>query len=146
MPDCYLTSNCSAEMISNDLYTKFVLPLDQRLTDTFGSFGIHHCGKTMEHVAQGYSKVKGLTFAEVGAGSDLAYVRSVFPTLPLNARYSAVNLKHESREEIEANVRILYTSGKGEEGHLSISCVGIDSNTPDENVRWFLEACSKYNA
>ncbi len=90
MPDCYLTSNCSVEMISNDLYTKFVLPL--------------------------------------------------------NARYSAVNLKHESREEIEANVRILYTSGKGEEGHLSISCVGIDSNTPDENVRWFLEACSKYNA
>ena len=30
MPDCYLTSNCSVEMISNDLYTKFVLPLDQR--------------------------------------------------------------------------------------------------------------------
>ena len=133
-------------LCGNDLYTKFVLPLDQRLTDTFGSFGIHHCGKTMEHVAQGYSKVKGLTFAEVGAGSDLAYVRSVFPTLPLNARYSAVSLKHESREEIEANVRILYTSGKGEEGHLSISCVGIDSNTPDENVRGFLEACSKYNA
>lgn len=75
MPDCYLTSNCSVEMISNDLYTKFVLPLDQRLADTFGSFGIHHCGKTMEHVAQGYSKVKGLTFAEVGAGPGLCPIR-----------------------------------------------------------------------
>ena len=67
VPECYLTSNCSVEMISNDLYEEFLLKFDQELADAFGNFGIHHCGKSMEHVVEGYSKVKGLTFAEVGA-------------------------------------------------------------------------------
>ena len=90
--ECYRTSNCSVEMISNDLYEEFLLKYDQELADAFGNFGIHHCGKSMEHVVEGYSKVKGLTFAEVGAFSDIKTVRSHLPGIFLNARYSPVRL------------------------------------------------------
>lgn len=142
-PDCYLTSNCSVEMVSNDLYEEFLLKYDQQLADAFGSFGIHHCGQSMEHVVQGYSKVKGLTFAEVGAGSDLKAVRAKLPGLFLNARYSPARLLTATDEEIQAEVQGLYDSGKDAAGeNLSVSCVGIDGNVEDDRIASFLVACT----
>lgn len=144
-PNNYLTSNCSVEMVSNACYEEFLLPHDTRLAEAFPDFGIHHCGKTMEHVCEGYAKVPNLTFAEVGAGSDMAFVRSRFPELWLNARYSAVKLAGQTESEIEDEVNRLLSEGKAEEGHLSISCVGIDKNCPEEKVLAFLKACEKAN-
>lgn len=140
-PQCYLTSNCSVEMISNELYEEFLLPEDQRLSDAFGNFGVHHCGATMEHVADGYAKLRGLTFAEVGAGSDLKAVREKLPGIWLNARFSPVELTNASEDEIRAQVQSLVRSGNGEAGLLSVSCVGIDADVSDEQVEHFLKAC-----
>lgn len=141
VPDCYLTSNCSVEMVSNDLYEQFLLKYDQELADVFGSFGIHHCGKSMEHVVQGYSKVKGLTFAEVGAFSDIKAVRSQLPGIFLNARYSPVRLMHASKEEIFSEVAYLAEAGQENGKLISVSCVGIDNHVSDTQIRYFLEAC-----
>lgn len=141
MPECYLTSNCSVEMISNQLYEEFLLKWDQKLADAFGSFGIHHCGGTMEHVAEGYAKIKGLTFAEVGAGSDIRAVREKLPAVWLNARVSPVDLKNASSSEIEKKVEALVREGSACGGRLSVSCVGIDADVTDEQVTGFLEAC-----
>lgn len=141
--ECYLTSNCSVEMISNELYEKFLLEQDQRLADTFGHFGVHHCGGTMEHVVDGYAKLRGLTFAEVGAGSDLKVVREKLPGIWLNARFSPVPLKEVSEDEICAQVEKLFRDGRGNEGKLSVSCVGIDAQTTDAQVETFLKACSQ---
>lgn len=143
VPDCYLTSNCSVEMISNDLYEEFLLKHDQRLANEFGSFGIHHCGQTMEHVIEGYSKIRGLTFAEVGAGSDLAAVRAKLPDVFLNARFSPAALLDASEDEIRAQVQKLKADGDNGNGKLSISCVGIDQNVTDEKICAFLKACKE---
>lgn len=141
MPEVYLTSNCSVEMISNELYEKFLLKHDKRLADVFGSFGVHHCGGSMEHVVEGYSKIKGLKFAEVGAFSDMKAVRAKLPGVFLNARYSPVRLLDASDSEIHEEVSALILDG-GENGkNISISCVGIDKNVKDEKIISFLEAC-----
>ncbi|HIR24405.1 MAG TPA: hypothetical protein IAB34_02695, partial [Candidatus Egerieimonas faecigallinarum] len=110
-------------------------------SDAFGNFGVHHCGGTMEHVADGYAKLRGLTFAEVGAGSDLEAVREKLPGIRLNARFSPVELTNASEDEIRSQVQSLVRSGKGEAGLLSVSCVGIDADVPDEQVEYFLKAC-----
>lgn len=143
MPECYLTSNCSVEMISNQLYEEFLLKCDQRLADAFGNFGIHHCGGTMEHVADGYAKVNGLVFAEVGAGSDIRAVREKLPDIWLNARFSPVDLKEASVSKIEEKVNLLVREGKNPEGKISVSCVGIDADVEIEQVCVFLKACQK---
>lgn len=143
VPDCYLTSNCSVEMISNDLYEQFLLKYDQKLADAFGSFGIHHCGQTMEHVVEGYKKVKGLTFAEVGAGSDMAAVRNALPNVHLNARVSPVKLMTGSEDDIRDEVRRLKEQGDNNKGLFSISCVGIDQSVSDEKICAFLKACKE---
>ena len=141
VPECYLTSNCSVEMISNDLYEEFLLKFDQELADAFGNFGIHHCGKSMEHVVEGYSKVKGLTFAEVGAFSDIKTVRSHLPGIFLNARYSPVRLMNASKEDIFSEVKALAENGQEKGQKISVSCVGIDNHVTDTQIRYFLEAC-----
>ena len=128
-------------MISNDLYEEFLLKYDQELADAFGNFGIHHCGKSMEHVVEGYSKVKGLTFAEVGAFSDIKTVRSHLPGIFLNARYSPVRLMNASKEDIFSEVKYLAENGQENGQKISVSCVGIDNHVSDTQIRYFLEAC-----
>ena len=143
VPECYLTSNCSVEMVSNAQYEEFLLQWDQKLADAFGSFGIHHCGQSMEHVVEGYAKVRRLTFAEVGAGSDIAAVRAALPDIHLNARVSPVSLMTMDDRQIEELVRSLYENGKAADGEkLSISCVGIDKDVTDERICAFLKACA----
>lgn len=140
-PNVYLTSNCSVEMISNEMYEKFLLPCDRKLAKTFGSFGVHHCGATMEHVVDGYQKIPNLEFAEVGALSNLNLVRSRLSGVFLNARYSPARLLEASEEEMVREVRGLAAAGTQNGGLLSISCVGIDRNATDDKIRSFLKAC-----
>jgi len=142
-PEVYLTSNCSVEMVSNDLYEKFLLPYDQQMADAFGSFGVHHCGKSMEHVVEGYSKIKGLDFAEVGAFSDMKAVRRALPSVFLNARYSPVRLMNATGEEVMEEVRALVEDGAENGGLISVSCVGLDKNISDDKIKYFLEACRR---
>lgn len=141
-PQNYCTSNCSVEMVSQDIYEEFLLEYDNRLADAFTDFGIHHCGKTMEHVVNGYAKVHNLKFVEVGAFSDLAAVAAALPAdMMINARYSPVRLMQASEDEIRAElaemVRIV------PEKRLSISCVGIDRDCPEDKIDMFLQACKE---
>ena len=55
-PSVYLTSNCSVEMLSLDIYEEFLLECDRKLAKAFQPFGIHHCGQTAEHISEGYKK------------------------------------------------------------------------------------------
>ena len=141
VPDVYLTSNCSGERAANDIYAHFLLTHDRRLADAFGQFGIHHCGKSMEHVVDGYSKIKNLAFAEVGAFSDIKAVRGKLPGVFLNARYSPVRLMSASETQITEEVQALVRDGQENGRKVSVSCVGIDSQVPDTQIRYFLRAC-----
>lgn len=141
-PQVYCTSNCTVEMVSQDVYEEFLLPLDNRLADAFPHFGIHHCGRTMEHVVNGYAKVHNLEFVEVGAFSDLGAVARTLPEhMLINARYSPVRLagvsEAELRTELEEMVRLVPGP------RLSISCVGIDASVPEEKVCAFLRICKE---
>jgi uroporphyrinogen-III decarboxylase len=140
MPDVYLTSNCTVEMVSLDTYNEFLLKYDNMLAQEFKPFGIHHCGRTMEHVVEGYEKVRNLAFAEVGAFSDIGFVRKHLPDVYLNARYSPVKLIDVSLSELREDVEKIYQVA-GPADLLSISCVGIDTHVTDEKVESFIKIC-----
>ena len=122
-------------MISGNTYENFLLQADIKLAGEFKPFGIHHCGQTMEHVAQGYRKVTNLAFAEVGAGSDIAKVRQALPEVFLNLRYSPVKIKTAAFDEM---MQELETMAKAAETMFSISCVGIDADTEDGQIENFI--------
>lgn len=146
MPNVYLTSNCTCEMISNDHYEEFLLEYDNKLADAFGSFGVHHCGASMEHVIEGYSKLKNLDFIEVGAGSDVNAIRKKLPNIFMNLRVSPVALSTMNKEEMKEHVSKLVEAGTNNNKQVSVSCVGIDDKVTDEQLLSFLSACKNINA
>lgn len=142
VPEAYITSNCSVEMVSLDIYNEFLLKYDNMLSEEFKPFGIHHCGRTMEHVVQGYKRIKDLAFAEAGAFSDIGLVRKHLPHVYLNARYSPVKLIDASLSELEKDIAKI-RSDAGPDRLLSISCVGIDAQVTDEKIVSFLNICKQ---
>lgn len=137
-PGIYVTSNCTVEMVSNRLYEDYLLYCDNNLSSRFGEFGVHHCGKSFEHLINGYSKVINLRFLEVGAFSDASAARAAFPNIYINFRVSPVMLKGAVEDTIREALGNILNNGYSEE-LTSISCVGIDRDTPDINVSTFLK-------
>lgn len=141
-PNCYVTSNCTVEMISQAMYEEFLLEYDNRLATEFPDFGIHHCGKTMEHVVKGYAKVNNLKFVEVGAFSNLEAVADALSgDVLINARYSPVQLMSTTEEQLRKDLKTMTEIVPGD--RLSISCVGIDASCSDDRIKLFLAACKE---
>ncbi|MBQ8954145.1 MAG: hypothetical protein IJ048_08520 [Clostridia bacterium] len=141
-PHVYLTSNCSVTMISNAMYCEHLLKYDTELGEAFPDFGIHHCGGNMETVIEGYLKVPNLHFLEIGAGSNLEQVARALRAhgredIVSCIRYSPVKLKDATVETIrEDTERALEAFGSDEK--LCFSCVGIDAEVSDEQVKAYL--------
>ncbi len=129
----FVTSNCSVTMISNQLYEKYLLPYDNMLSQALQPFGIHHCG-VMDDYLEGYAKVENLSFLEAGWGSSISKIRKYFPNIQLNTRISPVRLLTLSEEEIRQDVLELIRGGAPLD-RFSISSVGVEYGTPDENIR-----------
>mgnify|MGYP007058964388 CR=1 FL=1 len=113
-----------------------------QLAEHFGVFAVHHCGMHCERFAPLYRKIPNLVWLEAGAHSDFHAVRSACENSWLNLRYSPQNLLGESIPEIQENVRSQFSSASFEKRNdfTSMSCVGIDVNTPDQNVIAFCRA------
>ena len=148
IPEVYLTSNCSVTMISNQMYSDFLLEYDTCLAEEFTSFGIHHCGSNLENVIEGYLKVPNLKFIEIGAGSNLYDVEECLKKnkredVVLCIRYSPVKLRTATVEsihkEVEEAINIF-----GSDEKLCFSCVGIDSSVEIDKVRDYLSVFRKY--
>ncbi len=138
-PGLYVHSNCSVEMISEDCYRDFLLDYDVKLSGQFQPYGIHHCGQSMEHVAEGYADIPDLSFAEVGAGSDIKAVRTALPDCWLNLRYSPVRLTDVNEGDLQHELHQMFQDAGGSDAPVSLSCVGIDKSVPDEQISMFLK-------
>ena len=96
----------------------------------------------MESVIEGYLDVPNLKFIEIGAGSDLNKIAAALNArgrkdMICNVRYSPVKLKTADRAAVEADTAAAIAAF-GSDEKLYFSCVGIDADTPDENIRAYL--------
>jgi len=143
-PNVYVTSNCTVQMVSPQIYEEYLLTYDNilshELTDPKHGFGIHYCGKNMEKILPSLKKIKNLKFLEVGWGSDVGKVRTVFPNVVISARISPVRLLRNSKREVEKDVRKLM-----EDGASYVCCAGVDPETPDENIRTLYRVAREYS-
>ncbi len=136
-PNIYVTSNCTCEMISRDIYREFLQGPDRALSEVFQPFGIHHCGQSAEHLIDAYRELKP-DFIEIGAGSDIEACCKDGEEKFVNLRFSPVLLLELTAEKIREKVnKMAIEAGSA---NFSFSCVGIDAATPDENTAAFLES------
>lgn len=139
-----VVSNCTVSMISPSMYERFVLPHDRALATRLQPFGIHHCGTNMHLFAQSYAKVGAVKFYEVGWGSDVQQCRRVLGEVAwLNARLSPVRLLNCTPAEIRQDVMNLLSAGRPLDT-LSISVMGVEYGTPDENVEAAVAAVEEF--
>ncbi|MFC1552520.1 uroporphyrinogen decarboxylase family protein [Candidatus Latescibacterota bacterium] len=142
-PSINLHSNCSVQMISNEIYEEFLLPSDIALSEHLQPYGIHHCGDNMHNVAAGYSKVKEACFFDVGWGADIAYCRKMIPDAFFNVRLSPVKIKNCTPDEVEDDLKGLLENA-GDLSQVGICCINMDHGTPDENVARIFEVAERY--
>ena len=144
-PRINIQSNCSVQMISNDMYEEFLLPHELELSQNLQPYGIHHCGDNMHTVAEGYGKVKEACFFDVGWGADIAYCREKIPDAFFNVRLSPVKIQKCTPEEVESDLVDLLDNA-GDLSKVGICCINMDAGTPDENVAKIFEVAERYRA
>jgi hypothetical protein len=142
-PRLNLHSNCSVQMISRATYEQFLLPHECWLAERLQPYGIHHCGDNLEHVVEAYARVPGLSYVDVGWGSDVAACRRVLPGTFFSLRLSPVRLRTQTPDEVRADAGRLLEQG-GPIDKLALCCVAIDADTPDDNVRAIFEAAARH--
>ncbi len=142
-PAITLHSNCSVQMVSNDLYETFLLPHDQFLARELPPYGIHHCGDNMHKVAPGYAKVPDACFFDVGWGADLAECRRWLPDAFFNIRLSPVRVAAGTPDDVERDLAGLLESA-GDLSNIGVCCINMAAGTPDENVRRIFEVVERY--
>lgn len=97
----------------------------------------------MERFLPAYARLKS-HFFEIGWGSDVRKCRKVLGSnVYINARLSPVRLKNCSKKEIIEDTKKLMKQG-GPLKTFSISSMGIEYGTPDENIEAVVEAVEKH--
>jgi len=128
-----LHSNCSVTMISPDVYKNLLLKYDIEMAKKLQPYGIHHCGNNMHVHAEGYAKVNGASFFDVGWGSDISYCRKKLPNAFLNLRYDPVKIKDAKTDEIKADIQKMI-SQSADLGKTGVCCINMGWDVPDENI------------
>jgi uroporphyrinogen-III decarboxylase len=132
-PAINLVSNCTVQMISNELYETFMLPYDTQMARRLQPFGIHHCGDNMHNVAGGYAKVPDVCFFDVGWGADIGECRRRLPEAFFNIRLSPVKLMNCTPAEVRDDMlRTIKDAGDPE--RVGFCCINMDHGVPEENV------------
>jgi hypothetical protein len=142
-PEINLQSNCSVQMISNEMYETFLLPHEIKLSSKLQPYGIHHCGNNMHNVAEGYAKVQEACFFDVGWGSDIAYCRKKIPDAFFNLRLSPIKIQKCTPQEVEHDLINLLDQA-GDLSKVGICCINMDYGTPDEDVAKIFEVAERY--
>lgn len=141
-PRLFLHANCSVQMISPRSYRELHLPVERRMAAAIQPFGIHHCGDNTHRMAAAYAEL-GITFADVGWGSDVAACRAALPNAFLNLRLSPIRMLQCTPVEVAADAeKLLQAAGPLDKAGLC--CINMDDGTPDDNLFAAYEVMERY--
>lgn len=106
---------CSACMVSPELFCEFVVPTLDRFGESLGPVRFHSCGSS-DHILKALRDVKNLSSLDMGGETSVAAARETFGrNLPLSIAPLAGDLTSESPERVlEWARRILAENGEGE--------------------------------
>ncbi|MDA3957096.1 uroporphyrinogen decarboxylase family protein [Oceanispirochaeta sp.] len=130
--------NCTVALISPDIYRTYFLPYDIKTAARYSSiYGVHHCGANMHLFSDYYGQLGEGIWFDIGYGSDVKSCMSSLKTgekMPFwSVRYGPAKLRSADPEEIRRERDVLAACGVD-----TVLCVGVDPDTPDENLQALL--------
>ncbi len=133
-----LHSECTHTMISELDYESFLLDFDLRWNQRYEAFGIHYCGPDPDRFAGSFSKIPSLPFLDVGAGGDIAALRTHLPRTFLNLRLNPVTLREQQPSEIREQVMTM-AAASGQPNLTGICCINMDDTVTDDQITAIFE-------
>ena len=138
----FTVSNCVLNMVSPTQYEEFVLPLDMELSTRFPTFGVHTCNWDATPYLEQLRKIDKMGYLDTGAMADLARMKRMFPDTRRSVLYGPVELEQKSEAEILEEISRIAE----EYGPCDIALADIENTTPDDRVRYFLDAAAEVSA
>jgi hypothetical protein len=134
----FSVGNCTVNMISPDMYEKFVFPYDKKIAHSFERFGVHTCNWDITPYIDVLKKLPKLGYLDMGIMSDLARVKELFKHTRRAVMYSPVALHDLPINCIRKDMEKIYN----ELAPCDIVMGDIRADTPDIKVNKLLEVCS----
>ncbi len=131
--------DCAATMLSPELYEKYSLPLYQRIMADYEGCVVHSCGRS-SHLLELFAQIPKVRQLQLGDGTDLKKARSLFPHSSICAIYDPGQFLADRPDHIE---RKLWQMCDQLQDNFSVSCGGVDPDTPEENILALLKVANK---
>jgi hypothetical protein len=140
--DFFTVSNCLVNMLSPELYTQFILPFDQRISENFSATGIHNCAWNATPYLNDYALVKNVRYIDMGLESDLKLAGKLFPRGRRAIMYTPMEVAAKPIYEILADMERIAR----DYGPCDIVAADIEAGTPDSRVADLIEICADISA
>jgi hypothetical protein len=135
----FTVSNCVMNMVSPDQYEEYVLPIDLSLSARFPTFGVHTCNWDATPYLEKLRAIGKMGYLDMGTMSDLEQTKRLFPTTRRSVLFGPVDLENKDEAEIYADLERIAT----DYGPCDVALADVETTTPDERVRYFLEAAAE---
>jgi hypothetical protein len=134
-------ATCIASLISPAIYARWEIPWLQRQIERHPQALIHSCGPS-SHVLDLLAELPGIAFMEVGAGTDIARTRALFPEATINYVVDTPKFRNHTPAQVDEEIRGVIRDNAG--GPLTIIWPG-ETGTPIETIEAIYAAISDYN-
>ncbi len=142
-----MIANCTAIMISPEMYKDLLLPYDlliQQQTAAYGQeFGLHHCG-VLDAYTSAYRAIPHIHFLETGSESNIRAALEAFPESSVQYIFSAKHMLHSKPARIHDTMEQIMDAARGCERRFRISAPDIEYGTPDENLLEIFACCRQF--
>jgi hypothetical protein len=128
-------SNCLVNLVSPNIYREQLLPFDQQLAALYGCIGIHNCAWNATPYLESYARVPGVAYLDMGADTDLALAKSLFPKSRRAVMVPPVAATRRPVAELVAEAGRIAR----ELGPCDLVFADLEAGTPDALVRHLAE-------
>ena len=124
--------DCSAAMLSPDVYRSAVLPINRTLAASFPASGYHSCGPS-SHLLKAFAEIPRVKAYELGAGTDLAAAAHTLAGAELRPLIDPVLMRNASPSQVERAIAAILDATAAAPT-TTLCAWSFDCETPVQNV------------
>lgn len=134
--------DCSAAMLSVEVYREVVLPVNQAIAKQFSVAGYHSCGSS-SHLLPAFSTLPRLANIQLGPGTNLTDSAALLPGVKLEPLVDPLLLRNAEAEEVGDTITAMLHATAPAPA-TTLCAWSFDRETPIENVAAMYTAVEEF--
>jgi hypothetical protein len=141
-PNRIQLGDCSASLLSEEVYRTVVLPVNQAIASTFPSAGYHSCGSS-SHLLKAFVELPRVDAMELGPGTDLRASTALMPKRAMRPLVDPRVLREGTPDHVRALVSDILRN-TADAPAVTLCAWSFDRDTPIPNVAALYETVTGY--